>query len=641
MKSRPFLIPLFAIATSPCVFAQVTLATIANQDPTRSFYRTSPVGDVNDDGVPDVSVSGPGYGAIFSGATGVELHTFSTLGGTPTNIVIGTLDRFGDLDGDGFDDVVFGAPDQGPGGHVRVHSGKTGATLIDLVGDASPTIGVNFLGYEVVGLGDVNADGTPDFGASRMTFITPDSEAAFVYSGATGAAIFANFDTSGAAAPNIARAGDVNGDGRADVLVAYTRSPELDSCDSRVFLLSGNGGTLLRDFADPDTCSEGTGLLGGADLDGDSVPDIIVGSTYGTWSGSYFTGSAIAYSGATGAVLFKREGVSMEGNFGASMAIAGDLNGDGVVDLACGEPDLPTEDGNAAGVVHVFSGGAGALFDVVLAGPATNARFGTSLCAPGDIDGDGLDDLAIVTPSDAQSTGATGTLTIFSLADAIEKNDRFVPGSTLVGEIVSADQDDVTFSAIEGMKLTLTFSVESGNLAPRVKIESSDGKQALDWSPKPGDTSKKTFTLTRDRAYTLKVSGKAGSTGEYRIATKQKLPKDVPQSLTVDVKGKNGALPKVQFRVVAGTVITGSVSPLLDPIASPDLEMKVPSGAKLPLGPFSDALTFDDETWIDGVRVVDSGPHTIAIAPSGPQSSKARFVFEMPTPRGRELFEID
>lgn len=641
MKPRPFLVPLFAIATTPCGFAQVNLATIANQDAARLFYRTSPVGDVNDDGVPDVSVSGPGYGAIFSGATGVELHTFSTFGGTPTNIVIGTLDRFGDLDGDGFDDVVFGAPDQGTGGHVRVHSGKTGATLIDLVGDASPTIGVNFLGYEVVGLGDVNADGTPDFGASRLTFLTPDAEAAFVYSGATGAAIFANFDTSGAAAPNIARAGDVNGDGRADVLVAYTRSPALDSCDSRVFLLSGDGGGVLRDFADPKTCSEGTGLLGGADLDGDSVPDVIVGSTYGTWSGSYYTGSAIAYSGATGAVLFAREGVSMDGNFGASMAIAGDVNGDGVVDLACGEPDLPTEHGNAAGVVHVFSGGAGAFLDVVLGGPATDSRFGTSLCAPGDIDGDGLDDLAIVTPSDAQSTGATGTLSIFSLADAVEQNDRFVPGSTLLGEIVFADHDDARFSAVEGMKLTLSFSVESGNLKPRVKLDSSDGKQALEWSPDALGISKKTFTLTRDGDYTLKVSGKAGSTGEYRVATKQKLPKNVPQSLTVNVTGKNGATPKLKFRVVAGTVIVGSVSPLLDPIASPDLELKLPGGSTLPLGPFSDALTFDDETWIDGVRVVASGEHTIAIAASGPQTSKARFVFDMPTPRGRELIEID
>lgn len=633
---------LVGYALSGDLGAQVSILDVVNTEPGRRFYRAAPTGDVDGDGVPDVSVSGTGFGAVHSGATGARLHLFTTPAPAQTGLVIGTIDRVGDLDGDGCDDVVFGAPDEGPGGHVKVYSGKTGALLHDLVGDAPTTAGINFLGYEVVGLGDVNGDGTPDFGASRFTYVADEPPAIFVYSGVTGAAIFSNFDASGAKYPNIARAGDANGDGFADVLVAYTRSPEFDSCASVVELRSGQGGALLRSFEDPELCGDGAGLVGGADLDGDGYLDVIVGSTFGVWQGPYVTGIIKAYSGATGETLFVREGTRADGSMGASIAILGDIDLDGAIDVACGEPDKPTAAGTEAGVVHVFSAGSGPRFDVLLAGAEKDARFGTSLCVPGDLDDDGVADLAVTAPGPWSETIAEGTLTVHSLAGFLKREDRFVPGSSLRGAIEDRDLDDAVFAGLAGMKVELKFAVVGGDLAPRVRVTSADGEQSVVWSPKPGGVAKKTILLKRDGDYSLVVEGKQGTTGSYRVDTRWKGLGATPQSLLATVKGKNGKPPKVDFDAVAGTLVVGSVEALDGTAAPPSLELKTPTGGTTSLSPFVDpAEVGDNETWVDAVAAEESGRHVLAIVPGAGAPSKARFVFDLVTPRGRELLDID
>jgi hypothetical protein len=642
MKHSTSIAALFAFGSIPCALAQVKLSEVVNVDPGRFFYRTSRIGDVNGDGVPDLSVSGTGYGAVYSGANAAKLHDLSTLGGGGSGLVIGTLDRVGDLDGDFCDDFAFGAPDQAPGGHVRVYSGKTGVLLHDLVGDAPPSSGINFLGYEVVGLGDVDGDGTPDFGASRFSFVAAEPAAIFAYSGVTGAAIFSNFDASGASAPNIAYASDVNADGRDDVLVAYTRSPETDSCDSVVELRSGNGGGLLRSFADPLTCGEGTGLLGGADFDGDAVPDVIVGSVYGVWDTAFATGNVTGYSGASGALLFRREGFGDEGSLGASMAICGDVNADGFLELACGQPDGSMPTGVDAGSIHVFSMGSRARFETTFAGPGPFHRLGTSLCAPGDLNVDGLDELAATTPGPYSVTEAKGSLAVFSLSGLAAGADHFVPGSSLRGTIGASDVDDAEFDALDGMKLKLQFTVAGGGLKPRVRIESQDGEHSVSWSPKPQGTSKKTIKLKRDGRYTMTVEGKAGSTGDYHIATGWKVGKSVPQFVNQQVNGKNGNPPKVKFRALAGTLVVGSVESNAGSTTQPALELRGPLGAVTDLALFSAAFDrVDAETEIDGVLISNSGQHEVAIVPGPTAPTAAHFVFDIVTPRGREILDFD
>lgn len=135
------------------------------------------------------------------------------------------------------------------------------------------------------------------------------------------------------------------------------------------------------------------------DVDADGYADYAGGARQERFGG-YDTGSVYVWSGLTGALIHRFDGVESGGDFGLHFAGVGDLNGDGHADIAVA---APLEDHNR-GVVRVYGGKNGQkIFQV--AGPTGRGRFGSGLCSPGDVDDDGVPDIAIGAPYAFRQSG--------------------------------------------------------------------------------------------------------------------------------------------------------------------------------------------------------------------------------------------
>ncbi|MFQ5692892.1 MAG: integrin alpha, partial [Nitrospinota bacterium] len=176
----------------------------------------------------------------------------------------------------------------------------------------------------------------------------------------------------------------------------------------------------------------GASARGLGDLDGDGLGDYAVGATQG---GLNDGGYVRVFSGADGSVLLTLEGAAPGDRFGTSLGPLGDLDGDGIPDFLVGAPGADSR-GIDAGSVLIFSGRDGLLLRTVI-GDYQNDEFGSSVCAAGDLDGDGLPDFiaGAIQPEFRQFgyarvvSGGTGQPIFTFLGEG--KNDEF--GSTVLG----------------------------------------------------------------------------------------------------------------------------------------------------------------------------------------------------------------
>lgn len=148
------------------------------------------------------------------------------------------------------------------------------------------------------------------------------------------------------------------------------------------------------------------------DLDGDGVADLLVGAPNFNPIGRTTKGSVFLYSGQTGELLHRFDGEVDFDNFGAEVANAGDVNGDGTADLLIAAPQAENAFGvQQVGIVHVYSGVT--LKRIYrLTGDLYQGRFGSSMAGIGDIDADGFDDFLIGQPGNP--FGADGSAFVFS-----------------------------------------------------------------------------------------------------------------------------------------------------------------------------------------------------------------------------------
>ena len=332
-------------------------------------------------------------------------------------------------------------------GQIFLYFGGPSGLATSPAATISGPSGATQFGSVMSSAGDVNCDGYADvvFGAPHETPAGAQqfSGEAYVYFGgpnglpATPSWTFVGYEDEGQFGGSVAAAGDVNGDGCGDLIVGGRAMVGGVAQAVTIFLGSRSGLSESSSLGLPGAVNVDA-VAGAGDVNGDGYADVIVGDEVAGGSATTSPGNALIYLGGPKGLANPSgpapasatlSGADSNGSFGASVASAGDVTGEGYSDV------VVWAWGNSfTGAVYVFYGGPDGIptaestqASATLLGPANVSYYGNSLASAGRLDNSG--DSTLVVGCSA-CDGGSGQVFLF------RGNGVFGPGSaatTLTG----------------------------------------------------------------------------------------------------------------------------------------------------------------------------------------------------------------
>ena len=381
-------------------------------------------GDVNGDGYSDVIVGAFGYdngqtneGAFYvyhGSASGINTTAAAMVESNQTDAWFGwAVAGAGDVNGDGYSDVVVGAPnyDNGQtdeGAFFVYHGSATGiSTTAAKMGEsnqAGATLGVSVSSI------NVNGDGYSDVvvGANYYDNGETDEGAAFVYHGSatgistTAAKMVESNQSNAQLGFSVSGAGDVNNDGYNDVIVGAIYYDNGETDEGAAFVYHGSSTGISTTAAKMVESNQGNSRFGwsvsGVDVNSDGYSDVIVGAVWYD-NGQTNEGAAFVYHGSSTGIsttaTARVEPNITDAWMGFEVSGAGDINGDGYKDVVVGARyynNGETDEG-AVYFYHGSSTGINTTAATIIESNQANAEMGCSISGAGDVNGDGYSDV--------------------------------------------------------------------------------------------------------------------------------------------------------------------------------------------------------------------------------------------------------
>jgi hypothetical protein len=398
----------------------------------------------------------------------------------------------GDLNGDGRDDLIVGDFLEGAYLVLGPVTGTLDLSLADakLVGE----VGSDYAGWSVSGAGDVDGDGRDDVlvGAPFRYEGVSYTGAAYLVSGpVTGTFDLGHADAklvgpSSYCCRSVSDAGDVDADGHDDLLIDGDMDDEDGSNAGAAYLVLGPvSGTLDLSLADAKLVGEdregnaGSSVSGAGDVDGDGHADLLISGAENDEGGRDAGAAYLALGPVTGTLSLSLADAKLVGEdagdyAGAFVSDAGDVDGDGHADVLVGALN---PGGHYAGAAYLVLGGVTGTLDLSLAdAKLVGERAGDEACivsGAGDVDANGHDDLLVGTFFGGVNAAyvvlgpVTGTLDL-SLADVklIAEDEDDEAGSSVsgAGDVDADGQDDLLIGAYQHGDGGAVYLVYGGSL---------------------------------------------------------------------------------------------------------------------------------------------------------------------------------
>ena len=376
------------------------------------------VGDLDNDKATDFVTTAPTFnnGAgkiyVYSSKTGKLLHSAT---GKSRYRLGNSAVGLGDVNEDGVPDIIAGAPNAGGTGSVFVYSGKDMSVIHTVKGK---TPGGQF-GYEVSEMGDIDADSVPDFLVGELNGNGSASKCGrvIVFSGKTAEPIFElSGERTGDNFGNAAAASQLD---TGKFLLAIGAQNSGPSQRGRVYVYEiKDAKAKLRFKIDGDKNSVNLGQMFIAfpgDIDRDGTPDVYA-SDFSDNTVAQGGGKVVVHSGADGRELLCYHGAVAGEGLGTSPSDAGDVDGDGIGDLVIGAWQN-REGAPSGGKVYLYStSGRGKLLRTWTC-KQPGDTLGFDACGIGDVDGDGFVDFLLTSAWSNKHGQKTGRVFIVAGQD--------------------------------------------------------------------------------------------------------------------------------------------------------------------------------------------------------------------------------